>query len=396
MQPQPEMAQLLRMLPFVLFVSGFSALLHWRIATVLLAPWELSTGAFRAARIAAVLLSLIVPATFFLVRFAGQAWADRLALLGWVWMGLFSLLAVQVVAIDLLRPLAWLADRFSGEAVDPARRLLLARGLSAGVGATALSLAAWGFARTRLPAEVHRVRVPIPDLHPALEGFRIAQISDIHVGAGVREPLVAAIVDAVNALDPHLVAVTGDLVDGPVEGLAPHVEPMRRLRARHGSWFVTGNHEYYSGVHSWCSKVEELGMTVLNDAHRTLDHDGAAVVLAGITDRFGPRMVPSHRSDPAHAVAGAPRGDVRILLAHQPKSAHEAHAHGFHLQLSGHTHAGQYAPFTWLVHLAQEFVAGMHRVGEMWLYVNRGTTWWGPPLRLGASQEITLLELVRA
>lgn len=383
-----------RMAPFVLFVSGASALLHWRIATVLLRPWDLSPGVMQNARLAAAALSLVVPFTFFLVRFAGEAWADRLALLGWLWMGLFSILAVQVLAIDLLRPLGWVHDQLFPP-FDADRRRLFGRALSASVAATGLGLTAWAGGRARQLADIVTVPIPIPGLHPSLEGFRIAQISDIHVGAGVREPLVRAIVEQVNDLSPDLVAVTGDLVDGPVDGLSEHVEPLRGLRARHGAWFVTGNHEYYSGVHAWCEKAAELGMTVLNDSHRVIDHGGAQVIVAGITDRFGPRMEPTHFSDPARAVAGAPKGDFRLLLAHQPRDARKAVPHGFHLQLSGHTHAGQYAPFTWLIHLAQEFVAGLHRVEQMWLYVNRGTTWWGPPLRLGARQEITLLELRR-
>jgi predicted MPP superfamily phosphohydrolase len=385
------------MLGFFLFIVGLSVALHLRIAQVLTAPFLLTPGAHRFAIGVALLLASGVPATFLLMRFAGQRWADRLAVLGWLWMGIFSLLALPVLLWDVVGALRWGVEAVLGrELVDPERRLFLSRIVSGTILGGGTVAALWGFANTRRLAEIVRVRVPIEGLHPSLHGFRIAQISDIHVGAGVDAGRVRAIVDAVNGLDADLVAVTGDLVDGPVDGLVPHVEPIRELRARHGAWFVTGNHEYYSGALAWCWKAAELGLRVLNDAHQVVLHDGATVVVAGITDRFSPRKVPEHRSDPRIALSGAPEGDLRLLLAHQPKCIDKTPGLGVHLQLSGHTHAGQYAPYTWLIHFAQEFVSGLYRVGPTWLYVNRGTTWWGPPLRMGASQEITLLTLVPA
>jgi uncharacterized protein len=197
----------------------------------------------------------------------------------------------------------------------------------------------------------------------------------------------------VNALEPDLVAITGDLVDGSVAELAEHVAPLAQLRSRHGSFFVTGNHEYYSGVHGWVREVQRLGIRVLHNEHVVLRHEGAALVVAGVPDFGGHHFDPQHRSDPAAAIAGAPEGLPRILLAHQPRTAPAAAAAGFDLQLSGHTHGGQFLPWNLFVPLQQPYTAGLHRLEQLWVYVSRGTGYWGPPKRIGAPSEISELRL---
>ena len=197
----------------------------------------------------------------------------------------------------------------------------------------------------------------------ALHGFTIAQISDLHVGPTIKRAYVEAVVDAVNALDVDMIAVTGDVVDGSVKQLAPHTEPLSRLASRHGSFFVTGNHEYYSGASAWIAEMRRLGLRVLVNEHVVLKHDGAAVVVAGVTDYSTRRFDSAHRSDPVAALAGAPRAAaVKLLLAHQPRSAFEAAPAGFDLQLSGHTHGGQFFPWNFFVRLQQPFTAGLHRL----------------------------------
>jgi predicted MPP superfamily phosphohydrolase len=169
------------------------------------------------------------------------------------------------------------------------------------------------------------------------------------------------------------------------------------LRARHGVFAVTGNHEYYSGADPWIAEFRRLGMRVLLNQHTLLQHGDARLLLAGITDFTGGHFDPAHRSDPARALAGAPQEvRPRVLLAHQPRSADAAEQAGFDLQLSGHTHGGQFLPWRWFVPLQQPYTAGLHRHGPMWIYISRGTGYWGPPKRLGAPSEITRLRLVKA
>ncbi|MGE8476313.1 MAG: metallophosphoesterase, partial [Paraburkholderia hospita] len=229
----------------------------------------------------------------------------------------------------------------------------------------------------------------------ALDGFTIVQISDIHVGPTIKRGYVDAIVDAVNRLEPDLIAVTGDVVDGSVEHLADHTRPLSRLSARHGAYLVTGNHEYYSGAHAWIAEFQRLGLHVLLNEHVVVEHDGAQAVIAGVTDFSAGHFDPAHESDPAAALEGAP-GDVliKVLLAHQPRSAEAAADAGFTLQLSGHTHGGQFFPWNFAVRLQQPFVAGLSRLDNLWVYTSRGTGYWGPPKRLGAPSEITRLRLV--
>jgi predicted MPP superfamily phosphohydrolase len=241
------------------------------------------------------------------------------------------------------------------------------------------------------------VEVPIAGLPPALEGYSIAQISDVHVGPTIKRAYLNAIVNRVNALKADAIAITGDLVDGSVRRLALHTEPLARLSARDGTFFVTGNHEYYSGAEEWIAEMRRLGLTVLINEHVVRERGGAGLMIAGVADFTAHHFNPAHRSDPHAAAAGAPAHvQVRVLLAHQPRSAEVAAQAGFHLQLSGHTHGGQFFPWNLFVPLQQPFVAGLDRVRGMWVYTSRGTGYWGPPKRFGAPSEITLVRLVRA
>src|SRR6266576_248865 len=247
----------------------------------------------------------------------------------------------------------------------------------------------------RRPAMVRVVDVPITGLPSDLEGVRIAQLSDLHVGPTLKRDFVERVVDTTNGLQPDLIALTGDVADGFPPALRDEVAPLAGLEAPHGKYFVTGNHEYYWDAAGWVRELEGLGFSALINGHQVIRRGTGRIVLAGVTD-LSSGGLPGHVSDPAAAVAGAPASDVRVLLAHQPKSAFAARAAGYDLQLSGHTHGGQYFPFNLLVRLFQPFVAGLHRLEAMWLYVSRGTGYWGPPLRLGAPAEITLIQLVRA
>jgi predicted MPP superfamily phosphohydrolase len=261
-----------------------------------------------------------------------------------------------------------------------------------GIVVTLLGL--WNARRT---AGVVKVDVPVAGLPEALTGFTIVQISDIHVGTTIRERYVEGIVEAVNHLKPDVVAITGDLVDGSVAELGSHVAPLARLVSRHGSFFVTGNHEYYSGAVPWMAELTRLGIRVLHNEHVVIQRGGAKLVLAGVPDYGAGHFHDSHRSDPHAAIAGAPAdAQVKVLLAHQPRTAAAAAKAGFDLQLSGHTHGGQFLPWNFFVRFQQPFTAGLHRLDELWVYVSRGTGYWGPPKRFGAPSEITQIRLVPA
>ena len=316
--------------------------------------------------------------------------ADRIATPGLFMAGLFSSLLV----LTLVRDLVLLPLSFALSAPD----VLMAAGLSAIlVVLLGILVTLVGFISARRRARIVDVRVPIANLPAALDGFSIAQVSDVHVGATIRREYVSRIVEAVNALEADVIALTGDFVDGPVHELAPHTAPLARLRARYGAFFVTGNHEYYSGAGPWTAEFRRLGLHVLLNEHAVIRHAGAALVIAGVTDYSAHHFTPAHRSDPQGALAGAPpEATVRILLAHQPRSAAAAAAAGFQLQLSGHTHGGQFWPWTLFVRFQQPFTAGLHRLNQLWVYVSRGTGYWGIPNRFGAPAEITRLRLVPA
>jgi predicted MPP superfamily phosphohydrolase len=254
-----------------------------------------------------------------------------------------------------------------------------------------------GFFNARRVAAVRDVDVPIANLPAGLHGFTIAQISDIHVGPTIKRGYLDAIVKRVNRLAPDLIAVTGDLVDGSVKHLSPHTAPLGRLSARHGTFFVTGNHEYYSNADEWIAEIRRLGLTVLMNEHVVLQHQGASLLVAGVTDYSAHHHDASHRSDPKAAIAGAPvQVAVKLLLAHQPRSAAAAADAGFDLQLSGHTHGGQFFPWNLFVPLQQPFTAGLNRLRNLWVYTSRGTGYWGPPKRLWAPSEITRIRLTPA
>jgi predicted MPP superfamily phosphohydrolase len=315
-------------------------------------------------------------------------WSEPLTWTGLLAMGFFSSLLVLTLARELL--LACLALAGAG---GPAS----SHGSAVAVPLLALAVSAIGFVNARRLARIKRVDVPIAGLPQELDGYAIAQISDIHVGPTIKRGYLNAIVNKVNALKPDAIAVTGDLVDGSVQRLALHTAPLSRLAAPDGVFFVTGNHEYYSGAEQWIAEVRRLGLRVLMNEHVIRRRGQASLMIAGVTDYTAQHFNPAHKSDPLLAAAGAPDGlAVKVLLAHQPRSAQAAADAGFDLQLSGHTHGGQFFPWNLFVPLQQPFVAGLNRVRSLWVYTSRGTGYWGPPKRFGAPSEITLVRLVPA
>jgi hypothetical protein len=299
--------------------------------------------------------------------------------------GAILLLALLQLAVDV-GALVLTLLRGSWVAIPPVLRL--------SIGALALTLAAVGVAQaTRFP-EVRRVRVEIQGLPPQFEGYRLLQLTDLHASRLFRAPWVEQVVAMANGLDADLVAITGDLIDGTVDRRRDDIAPLRGLAARDGVWAIPGNHEYLFGLKAWMEHVRSLGVRTLENEHAVIRRDGAALVLAGVTDLSAPE---TGRPGPdlARALEGAPTGPPVILLDHQPSNAALAAKSGVALQLSGHTHGGMILGPHRLLALANGgFVSGLYRVGDMTLYVSNGTRIWpGFALRLGKPAEMTLFTL---
>jgi predicted MPP superfamily phosphohydrolase len=359
-------------------------------------PWR------RLATWALVGAALLVPAGLILARLSGRHLGRVVPLAAFVWLGLAFLLFSVLLAFDAARFLGWAVTaagdwlrRLPEAPPDPERRQLLAR---AAAGGTLLVAGSAGIASLRSaagPAEIEEVAVRLERLPRALSGFTIAQVSDLHVGPTIREREVRRVVEQVNALRPDAVAITGDLVDGSTRELGAIVAELGRLRAPHGVFFVTGNHEYYSGVEDWLAFLPGLGVRVLRNERVALGDGapgGATFDLAGVDDWSARQFGGDHGMDLGRALAGRDPARSLVLLAHQPREVGAAVHRGVELQLSGHTHGGQIFPFSLAVRAAFPYVKGLYRHEEVGaagqVYVSRGTGYWGPPMRLGAPPEI--------
>jgi predicted MPP superfamily phosphohydrolase len=306
-----------------------------------------------------------------------------------LWMGIAFLLLNLLLASD---GLLWLVGRpalAAGEGVAP--------GGDAGLRAAAVCLIAFtagalGLRAALGPPRIARLRIEIERWPRALDGFRIVQLSDIHIGPILGRRFAEEVVARANALAPDLVAVTGDVVDGSVRLIADEVAPLGGLRARHGVYFVTGNHDHFSGANAWSERMRELGMHVLRNERVAIGVGDAGFDLVGVDDHHA-HIIGQGAEDLDAALAGRDPERPAVLLAHDPGTFKRARHTAIDLQLSGHTHGGQIWPFRWLVRLTVPWVEGYHRHGRAQLYVSRGTGFWGPPMRLRAPAEITEIEI---
>ena len=368
------------------FFLALPAYVGWR----LLSGLSLGPVAIAACIVLLIGCCLFIPFSMRTRALQNRKLADRLAWVGLTAMGFFSSLFVLTLLRDvvLLGAYLFLSGEHARLWVEPSAQATLYLSLF-------VTLAGLVIARRR-PGVVE-IKIPVVDLPLALHGFSIAQISDVHVGPTIKRGFVEGVVRRVNELKADLIAVTGDLVDGSVQQLSAHTAPLAGLTARHGAYFVTGNHEYYSGERAWTEEIRRLGLRVLKNEHVVLKHDGASLILAGVTDYSAHHFDPAQRSDPAAALRGAPLdAGAKVLLAHQPSSAMAAANAGYDVQISGHTHEGQFWPWNLFVHFFQPFSSGLHRLKNLWIYVSRGTGYWGPPNRFGVPSEITRIRLVPA
>jgi predicted MPP superfamily phosphohydrolase len=317
----------------------------------------------------------------------GRRHSDRAAvagdtLLGVIWVGF----AWAVLGNVLLRP----ALALSGVA-DPTRSRIIV----GAVAAVWVVLAVWGYVEAMRLPRIRRVEITIPRLGRGLDGTRVVQLTDTHYGPLDRARWSERVVAAVNALDADIACHTGDIADGSVSQRRPQAAPLGEVRARLARAYVTGNHEYFGAAQSWLDHMAELGWEALHNRHIVVERGGDRLIVAGVDDRTAAGSgAPGHRADHAAALAGADPDLPVLLLAHQPRQIDAAVTHGVDLQISGHTHGGQIWPFHYLVRLDQPTVQGLSRHGQRTqLYTSRGTGFWGPPLRVFAPSEITLITL---
>jgi len=286
-----------------------------------------------------------------------------------------------ILVFTVMRDLALMATAWT----PSAHAMVVTAGVPVVLAASLVSILCGAAAAFRGP-RIERVDIPFPGLHPDLEGFRIVQISDLHVGPNIGQRYVQRVVDLTRSLNPDLVVLTGDIVDGPVPRLAPDVAPLSELAGK--AIFILGNHDCYAGADAWIEYWRQTGMRVLLNSSEVIRKGNARLLVGGTVDPAYGRLRP--------AISIAEEADFKLLLAHNPKLAPLGAKAGFDLQLSGHTHAGQFFPWTLAVKLVHApHVWGLSREGAMTVYVSAGTGTWGPPVRFGTNPELTLVRLVR-
>lgn len=315
------------------------------------------------------------------------------AFIGWT---IFALTFGALLITDIVWFVVWISRTIARKVVgqstpaDPSRRQAIARITGGLVGAAVVGEVGYGLTRALGDAEIVDVPVVLKRLPPALDGFTIVQLTDIHVGGTIGRAFVQELVDRTNTLGADIIALTGDFVDGSVAELRDAFAPFGQLKAPHGVYFVTGNHEYYSGAGEWVAHIRSLGIRVLRNERVAIERAGAVFDLAGVDDHGAHRHLPDHGMDLVRTMAGRDPQRAVVMLAHQPRQVREVAKHDVDLQLSGHTHGGQVWPWHYLVSIQQGgLLAGRYQIGATQLYVSRGPGYWGPPVRVGAPPEIT-------
>ena len=383
-------------LTFLTIILSIMGGVHWYLfarlvgETAIPFPWSTGLGAVLVA------LAVSIPLSFIASRILDRNVARYFVVPVYIWLGFAFQTFFLFLAIDVVRSLGWLIRVLFDMGplfVDPVQalaawRVMAVSALGASILATGFAIW-WGLSRL----VVRRIEIRLPHLPPELDGFTIAQLSDLHLDLVHGKKWLASVVEKTNTLKPDLIAITGDLAEGSVARFAEEVAPLRGLSAPKGVFFVTGNHEYFHDLDGWLELLEEFGIRVLRNERVPIEGGGAGFDLAGVDDHDGGRIAPGHGSDLQKALKDRDPHRALVLLAHQPRIMEEASRHGVGLVLSGHTHGGQIWPFSYLVYLQQPYVRGLKQRGETKLYLSSGTGFWGPPMRLGTTAEITLITL---
>ncbi len=370
----------------VLVVHGY---LYWRLVA--------ATGRSRRWRIVGALVLALLFAVLFTAlatQRSGplQQWTP-LHVTGNVWLAGVLYLTLALLVGELVRLVLWGVRRAGGRPADPSRRLLLGRAIAVGAGLVAAGTVGYGLTQAYGRITVVRRTIALPDLPPEFEGYRIALATDLHLGALSGRPRTQEVVDLVNAEGVDVVALVGDLSDGLPSTLADATAPLTSLQAPDGILFTTGNHEYYSDAAAWRAALPELRVEVLHNASHPVSRSGRRLLFAGVNDYTGEEF--GDPADLAAALADRRDDDTVVLLAHQPRQAQMAASMGVHLQLSGHTHGGQVWPFHYAVLAQQKTLAGLSRVGDTQVFTSRGAGFWGPPVRVGAPPDVSVITLTR-
>jgi predicted MPP superfamily phosphohydrolase len=369
---------------------------HWYIFHRLVVDTALPTPARTVLGMAFVGLVLSIPLSFIASRVLDRTAARYFVVPVYIWLGLAFQTFFLILGIDLIRGIGALGIRLArleplwsnpSEALQAWR---VTAGAAAATTVLATSFAIW-WGLTRLA--VRRLDVPLARLPRAMDGFTILHLSDIHLDLVHGRRWLMEVVTRANALEPDLIAITGDLAEGSVAQFGGDAEPIRELNAPHGVFFVTGNHEYFHDLDGWLEYLANAGVRVLRNERVSIGTDDVCFDLAGVDDHEGERLAPGHGPDLGKALEGrAPQREV-VLLAHQPRIIKEAARNDVGLVLSGHTHGGQIWPFSYLVYLQQPYVKGLHEENGTRLYLSSGTGFWGPPMRLGTTAEMALITL---
>jgi len=382
----------------LLFITVFSSIiggLHYYLYFRLVESADLSPSMQRIGGGVLLTLALCTPVGIVLSRRLPRQLARISSGLVFIWFGFVVIAFFLLVPSELVRLAVHVWHSAGADGFDDERGRVLGRGIAGVVGSATLVLGGFGMFSALGRIGVRKVTVELARLPEKMNGFKIVQLSDLHIGSMLGASWLESVVEQVNALDPDIVAITGDLVDGPVSRLRAQIAPLSKLKARRGVFFVTGNHEYYSGVSDWIAHLSELGISVLQNERVPIDHGDDGFDLAGVDDYSARRLAKGSSNFVETATAGRDTSRELVLLAHQPKHIDEAVAARVGLMLSGHTHGGQIFPWGLLVRLDQPFIAGLGRRDETQIYVSCGTGYWGPPMRIGAPAEIALLTLQR-
>lgn len=322
--------------------------------------------------------------------------ADSLVFKGWMWagstmLGLWATFVLLSLPLDAVRVAGVLGMKIARMDPFPAWwEPLFSRGIPGVLLLASVAMTALGLKTATEPPRVKEVAIAVRGIPTEFESLRVVQIGDTHIGPTIRRKTIEKIVEQVNALEPDVIVFTGDTADGYVSDLSADVAPFAHLKARLGKFFITGNHEYYWDAKAWVGKMTELGFVSLINENRLIDVHGKKLGMAGITDEAALHFVPEHRPDMERASVGLEDARLKILLAHRPV-AEEAQQRGFDLLLAGHTHGGQFFPFTVPVAMTERYYRGLTSLGSLWIYVHPGTGYWGPPNRFGVPAEIAVI-----